>query len=67
MERSRVFILFYNERYASDITPEQKDALLDVIKVTTHSQISPEVRRELLSATARGDPVPAVDNDIEML
>jgi essential nuclear protein 1 len=43
-------------RYGADITPEQKDALLDVIRVTHHPQISSEVRRELVNSVARGEP-----------
>ena len=51
-------------RYGADITPEQKDALLDVIRVTHHPHISPEVRRELVNSVARGEPRP--DMDVEM-
>ena len=51
-------------RYGADITPEQKDTLLDVIRVTHHPHISPEVRRELVNSVARGEPRP--DMDVEM-
>jgi essential nuclear protein 1 len=51
-------------RYGADITPEQKDALLDVIRVSHHPQISPEIRRELVNSVARGEPRP--DIDVEM-
>ena len=53
-------------RYASDLTPDQKDALLDVIRATPHAQISPEIRRELVNSTVRGEPRTAPDGDIEM-
>ena len=52
-------------RYGADITPEQKDALLDVIRVTHHPQISPEIRRELVNSVARGEP--RDEMDVEML
>ena len=52
-------------RYSADITPEQKDALLDVIRVTHHPQISAEIRRELVNSVARGEP--RDDMEIEML
>ena len=53
-------------RYASDLTPDQKDALLDVIRVNPHPQISPEVRRELVNSVERGAPRPDADGDISM-
>ena len=52
--------------YASDLTPDQKDALLDVIRVNSHPQISPEVRRELVSSVERGAPRPDADGDVSM-
>lgn len=39
------------------MTPDQKDALLDVARVHPHPQISPEVRRELVGSVARGEAV----------
>jgi hypothetical protein len=53
-------------RYASDLTPDQKDALLDVIRATPHAQIGPEIRRELVNAVARGEPRPDDDEDVAM-
>ena len=53
-------------RYAADLTPDQKDALLDVVRVTPHPQIGPEVRRELVNSVARGEPRPDQDHDIDM-
>lgn len=53
-----------NISYASDLTPDQKDALLDVIRATPHAQISPEIRRELVNSVVRG--APRVDQDVEM-
>lgn len=54
------------DRYAADITPEQKDALLDVIRANPHAQISPEIRRELVSSVARGEARPDMTMDIDM-
>jgi essential nuclear protein 1 len=59
-------ISYFLERYAADITPEQKDALLDVIRVNAHPQISPEIRRELVNSVARGEPRPDMDVDMQM-
>lgn len=39
------------------MTPDQKDALLDVVRVHPHPQISQEVRRELVGSVARGEAV----------
>ncbi|EKM59594.1 uncharacterized protein PHACADRAFT_250194 [Phanerochaete carnosa HHB-10118-sp] len=59
-------LLVFCQRYASDLTPDQKDALLDVVRANPHPQISPEVRRELISSVVRGAPRPDVDNDVDM-
>ena len=53
-------------RYSADLTPDQKDALLDVVRATPHAQISPEIRRELVNSTVRGEPRPGADGDVEM-
>ncbi|CCJ28685.1 unnamed protein product [Pneumocystis jirovecii] len=47
--------LVFVQRYKNDLTPDQKDALLDVIKVKGHEKIGPEVRRELVNSLNRGD------------
>ncbi|KAI0723470.1 cell adhesion protein byn-1 [Earliella scabrosa] len=59
-------LLVFCQRYASDLTPDQKDALLDVIRVNPHPQISPEVRRELVNSVERGAPRPDADGDVTM-
>lgn len=51
------------QRYAADMTPDQKDALLDVARVHPHPQISPEVRRELVASVARGEAVVPVGGE----
>ena len=37
------------------MTPEQKDALLDVLKAKIHPGITPDIRRELQNSNCRGD------------
>ncbi|KAJ7477144.1 Bystin-domain-containing protein [Mycena galericulata] len=59
-------LLVFAQRYASDLTPDQKDALLDVVRATPHAQIGPEIRRELVNSVVRGAPR-ATDGDIEMM
>jgi len=60
-------LLSFCQRYAADLTPDQKDALLDVARANPHPQISAEVRRELVNSVARGEPRPEADTDIQML
>jgi len=59
-------LLVFCQRYASDMTPDQKDALLDVLRLQFHAQIGPEIRRELVNSVARGEPRPAEDHDMQM-
>ncbi|KAI0662956.1 hypothetical protein C8Q70DRAFT_1050660 [Cubamyces menziesii] len=47
-----------SQRYALDLTPNRKDALLDIVRVNPHPQISPEAWRELVSSIGRGAPRP---------
>ncbi|EIM88145.1 Bystin-domain-containing protein [Stereum hirsutum FP-91666 SS1] len=56
-------LLVFCQRYAADMTPDQKDALLDVARVHPHPQISPEVRRELVASVARGEAVVPVGGE----
>jgi essential nuclear protein 1 len=60
-------LLAFAQRYASDLTPDQKDALMDVIRANPHPQISTEIRRELVNSVVRGAPRPDVDQDVVML
>ncbi|KAG1863704.1 Bystin-domain-containing protein [Suillus subluteus] len=59
-------LLAFCQRYSPDLTPDQKDALLDVIRVNPHLQIGVEVRRELVNSVARGEPRPDVAQDVDM-
>ncbi|CAG8560737.1 12506_t:CDS:2 [Acaulospora colombiana] len=47
--------LVFAQRYKQDLTPEQKEALLGVMKVKTHELITPEIRREIVNSVARGE------------
>lgn len=53
------------QRYKADLASEQKVALLELLKVQTHAQISTEIRRELQNAEARDreDATPAMTMD----
>lgn len=53
------------QRYKADLSSEQKEALLELLKVQTHAQISSEIRRELQSAESRDqeDATPAMSFD----
>lgn len=59
-------LLVFCQRYASDLTPDQKDALLDVIRATPHPEIGFEVRRELVNSVVRGALRTQPDGDIMM-
>ncbi|KAG6378379.1 Bystin-domain-containing protein [Boletus reticuloceps] len=59
-------LLAFCQRYSPDLTPDQKDALLDVVRVNPHPQIGPEVRRELVNSVARGEPRPDGVQDVDM-
>ena len=37
------------------MTPEQKEALMDLLKYKVHEQITPEIRRELVHSSCRGE------------
>ena len=61
-------LLIQRNRYASDLTPDQKDALLDVVRAHPHPLISPEVRRELVNSVARGETrMEDGDGDVAMV
>jgi essential nuclear protein 1 len=52
-------LLVLCQRYAAHLAPEQKDALREVVRKHPHAQITPEVRRELAAAPARGETTAA--------
>ncbi|KAF8583972.1 cell adhesion protein byn-1 [Ramaria rubella] len=59
-------LLVFCQRYASDLAPDQNDALLDVVRANPHPQISPEIRRELVNAVSRSEPR-SIDPDVDMI
>jgi essential nuclear protein 1 len=50
------------------LTPDQKDALLDVIRARPHPTLSAEIRREIVNSVERGAPRPedAEGDDVVM-
>ncbi|KAG8132109.1 hypothetical protein E2320_009993 [Naja naja] len=46
-------LLTFAQRYKEDLSSEQKEALLELLKFHNHSQISPEIRRELVNSKCR--------------
>lgn len=46
-------LLTFVQRYKEDVSSEQKEALLELLRVHSHEQITPEVRRELLHSKCR--------------
>lgn len=54
-------LLTFVQRYKEDVSSEQKDALMELCKVHVHTQITPEVRRELTHSKSRDGEVEAMD------
>ncbi|XP_037535447.1 bystin [Nematolebias whitei] len=46
-------LLTLAQRYKADLASEQKTALLELLKIQTHTQISSEIRRELQNSESR--------------
>ncbi|KAM0787473.1 hypothetical protein ACM66B_003549 [Microbotryomycetes sp. NB124-2] len=61
--------LVFVQRYKQDLTEEQKQALLDVLRSQVHAQITPEIRREIVNSVARGEEIgnEATGMDVEVL
>ena len=49
-------LLAFVQHYKAEITAEQKERLKALLRAQPHAQITPEIRRELLSAASRGEP-----------
>ncbi|KAF9362689.1 snoRNA-binding rRNA-processing protein [Mortierella sp. NVP85] len=59
--------LVFAQRYKADITPDQKQALIELLRFKSHEGISPEIRRELVNSVARGEMLPEpADDDMLM-
>ena len=48
-------LLTFVQRYKEDMSSEQKEALVELLRAHTHHQITAEVRRELIHSRCRGD------------
>nr|CAG4645498.1 EOG090X058P [Lynceus sp. MCZ IZ 141354] len=56
-------ILTFVQRYKEDVSNEQKEALLELIKVHRHPHISQEIRKELFNSSSREEAeAPMEDN-----
>lgn len=62
-------LLTFVQRYKSDVSSEQKEALLELIKKHSHHEISNEIRRELANSQCRdletNEPNSAMDFNFE--
>ena len=48
-------LLTFVQRYKADVSTEQKQSLLALLRVHVHEQITAEVRRELVSSKCRDE------------
>nr|XP_045612717.1 bystin-like [Procambarus clarkii] len=48
-------LITFIQRYKEDLSPDQKQSLLDVVRFHTHHAITGEIRRELLNSKSRGE------------
>lgn len=46
-------LLTFVQRYKEDISSEQKEALMELLRAHTHELITPEIRRELVHSKCR--------------
>ncbi|KAJ3272157.1 hypothetical protein HDV01_005922 [Terramyces sp. JEL0728] len=58
-------LLVFAQRYKEDMTPEQKEAILDLLKYKGHHEITAEVRRELQNSVCRGEMKPEPEMEID--
>ncbi|XP_017142704.1 bystin [Drosophila miranda] len=57
-------LLTFAQRYKNDISSEQRDALIQLLKKKSHPKITPDVRRELQAATCRDVEMMETDNGL---
>lgn len=48
-------LLTFVQRYKEDLSPDQKQSLLDVVRFHTHHTMTAEIRRELMNSKCRGE------------
>lgn len=46
-------LLTFVQRYKEDVSEEQKEALLELVKVHCHHEMTPEIRREIVNSKCR--------------
>nr|KAJ3420315.1 hypothetical protein HK105_005817 [Polyrhizophydium stewartii] len=59
-------LLTFAQRYKEDLTADQKEALLDLLRHKSHEGITPEIRRELQNSVSRDEKLAVADEDVEM-
>ncbi|ALC48618.1 bys [Drosophila busckii] len=57
-------LLTFAQRYKNDISSEQKEALLQLLKKKSHFKITPDVRRELQAASCRDEEMMETTNEL---
>jgi essential nuclear protein 1 len=50
-------LLVFVQNYKQDLSAEQKEAILEVIKIQQHYQITPAIRTEIFKATPRDEEI----------
>ena len=48
-------LLTFVQRYKGHVSSEQKEALMELIKIHSHGKITPEIRRELQHSASRDE------------
>ncbi len=66
-------LLVFVQHYKQDLSSEQKDAILELLRVQSHYQITPLIRKELLNSKCRDEEVvdtnsrtQSFDNDLDI-
>lgn len=60
-------LLVFVQHYKQDLSSEQKDALLELLRVQSHYQITPEIRKELLNSKCRDEETIATNSRTESM
>jgi essential nuclear protein 1 len=50
-------LLVFVQHYKQDLSSEQKDAILELLRVQSHYQITPQIRKELFNSKSRDEEV----------
>ena len=48
-------LLTFVQRYKGHVSSEQKEALMELLKIHSHGKITPEIRRELQHSASRDE------------